>query len=863
MKALILTLVIITMYCGYVYGVDHIFTLPIEGNFTISSGWQYPPNYSNGYNYGIDYSAVGGTRILSAYGGQVIEVQRDVPDGTGSDYGNYVKIDHGNGYKTIYAHMLYHTSNVSVGEYVYQGKFIGMVGDTGNSTNFHLHFGVYYNNTPIDPYGWYSNNTQQYTNGCNPEEHYFVSNPPSLPGIVVSQPRILPDDLLVHVIDTPNYYWICDRQMRQFTSETPFYTWGFDWSHAVSITQEEFNSFSTGQNVNPKVGTCVYDENSQRWVFDYTSNNSTVIVKRKVNNWQQLGYSVDVWIPTTGSYLSQFAEGSELTSSNDYPYGTVLRSANNMNERYVIKRGIEVSSSYAGQKVLLRLLSDNVYAINYYHPNFNIIATQSVLNYYQIAPFVSYEKIMDGKLISGPGPACYYIENGLRRLITDELTFNTYGFNFANVLEVSDGDVNSFQSGENIQYFAGGGILDYQGGELEDGGFDSGTCNYWLFNDSRDNASFDMTTGDCIDGLFKAEIDIGDSGIFYEEELMQLVSVQAGRTYNLSFYAKASPASGIKVCVQNNSDPWNNYGLWKEINLTSSWTKYQYIFQPTVTDEFARLDFMIGEWAGYKYFDAVVFEEVSAIEPEADNLIINPGFELGHFAPFAVGDLNSTASYYTDESVYNTGGNSMFIDPNQNGLHYEVQLYQNVDISSGSQYTLSFWAKLQSQRDVQVELYNENSPWNNFGLWQVVSVGTNWQNYAINFTASASGLARISWNLGEQDIPIWFDNIILNTAQQPTLNIVEKRFKIFPNPFNSITSLMFDIDSLKTDPKIEISIYNIKGQLVKKFSPIISKSGTINWDAKDNSGNLCSGGVYICRVSVNGFSFNKKLIFSK
>ncbi len=862
MKALILALVIITMCCGYVFGVDHIFTLPIQGNFTITSGWQYPPNYGNGYNYGIDYSAIEGTKILAAYGGQVVEVQESIPDGTGTDYGNYIVINHGNGHRTKYAHMLYNSANVSVGECVYQGKFIGRVGDTGNSTGPHLHFEDWYNDMRIDTYGWYSNDVLLYQNGCNPNEYYFVSNPPTLPGVAMSQSRILPDDLLVHLTGTGNYYLIQDGVMKQFPSETPFYTWGFDWSHAVSITQEEFNSFSTGQNVNPKVGTCVYDENSQRWVFDYTSNNSTVIVKRRVNNWQQLGYSVDVWIPTTSSYLSQFAEGSELISSSDYPYGTVLRSANNMNERYVIKRGVEVSSSYTGQKVLLRLLSDNVYAINYYHPNFNIIATQAVLNYYQIAPFVSYEKIMDGKLISGSGPACYYIENGLRRLITDEVTFNTYGFNFANVYEVTDSDVNSFQSGDNIQYFAGGGTENYQGGVLEDGGFDSGTCNYWLFNDSRDNASFDMTTGDCIDGLFKAEIDIGDSGMFYEEELMQLVSVQAGRTYNLSFYAKASPISGIKVCLQNNSDPWNNYGLWKEINLSSMWTKYQYIFQANVTDELARLDFMLGECAGYKYFDNIVFEEVTNIIPPENNFIANSDFELGHFAPFSVGDLNSTASYYVDESVYHDGTYSMFIDPNQNGLHYEVQLYQNVDISSSTQYTLSFWAKAQSQRDIQVELYNDNSPWNNFGLWQVVNVTTQWQNYSVNFTATSSGTARISWNLGEQDIQIWFDDISLSLTQQSFVNVFDNKFKIYPNPFNSIASISFETEK---DSDVEVHIYNVKGQLVRTLISSKLKSGknTINWDSKDNSGNICSSGVYICRIKTNDFSVSKKIIFSK
>lgn len=863
MKSLVITLFIITMICGYVYSVDHIFTLPIEGNFTITAGWNYPPSYGGGNHFGVDYSAVPGTKILAAYGGQVTEVQENIPDGTGTDYGNYIVVNHGNGHRTKYAHMLYNSANVSVGEYVYQGKFIGRVGDTGNSSGPHLHFEDWYNNVRIDTYGWYSNDVMLYRGGCNPEEHYFVSNPPTLPSIP-EQSRILPDDLLVHLLGTGNYYWIRDGFIKQFPSETPFYTWGFDWGDAVDITQEEFNSFPTGSNIEPKVGTCVYDENSQRWVFDYQSDNSTVIVKRRVNNYQQLGYAVDVWIPSSSSYLSQFQEGPEVTSSNNYPYGTVLRSANNMSERYVIKRGAEISSSYAGQKMLLRILSDNTYFINYYHQNFNIVVTQTVLNYYQMAPYVSYEKIMDGQLVSGAGPSCYYIENGYKRLITDELTFNTYGFNFANVFEITDSELSSFVSGDNIEYFSGGGATSNQGGLFEDGGFDSGTTNYWLFNDSQEIGNFSVTQGDVVDGFYKAQISINSPVLFYQEELMQLVSVNANTMYHLSFRAKSNGTSNLKVCLQNHSDPWNNYGLWKEITLTPNWTKYQYIFIANTTDESARIDFMLGDSSGDIFFDKIIFEQVGDIDPPPNNMIQNADFELGHFAPFVVGDLNFTASYYTDESVYYNGSNSMYIDPNQNGLHFEVQLYQNVNIVSGQEYELLFWAKSQSPRQAQIELYNENEPWDNFGLWQEIDIGTDWQNYTISFIATNSGLARISWNLGEEDIPIWIDDINMPDRNFSSweIDVPIVNFTNCPNPFKGQTKIIFN---LKNQSKVDLCIYNIKGQLVKTIVSSQLKSGNheIAWDAKDNNFNNCSSGIYLCTLRVDNKSFTRKIIISK
>ena len=58
-------------------------------------------------------------------------------------YGNYVEIDHGNGYTTLYGHMS--ALSVTQGQGVTQGQKIGEVGSTGNSTGNHCHFEMTYN----------------------------------------------------------------------------------------------------------------------------------------------------------------------------------------------------------------------------------------------------------------------------------------------------------------------------------------------------------------------------------------------------------------------------------------------------------------------------------------------------------------------------------------------------------------------------------------------------------------------------------------------------------------------------------------------------------------------------------------------
>ena len=67
-----------------------------------------------------------------------------------ASWGNYVKIDHGNGYKTLYAHMSGFA--VTLGETVTQGQVIGYVGNTGNSYGNHCHLEMSYNDVLFNPY---------------------------------------------------------------------------------------------------------------------------------------------------------------------------------------------------------------------------------------------------------------------------------------------------------------------------------------------------------------------------------------------------------------------------------------------------------------------------------------------------------------------------------------------------------------------------------------------------------------------------------------------------------------------------------------------------------------------------------------
>jgi len=76
-------------------------------------------------------------------------------DAESRGYGNHVRISHGYGYTTLYAHMS--KMAVKVGQKVKRGDVIGYVGNTGKSVGPHCHYEVRKNDNPINPVNFYFN----------------------------------------------------------------------------------------------------------------------------------------------------------------------------------------------------------------------------------------------------------------------------------------------------------------------------------------------------------------------------------------------------------------------------------------------------------------------------------------------------------------------------------------------------------------------------------------------------------------------------------------------------------------------------------------------------------------------------------
>lgn len=121
---------------------------PVNGVMTSTFGPRKHPILGTvRIHKGVDWAAPVGTPIEAAFDGEITF------QGDGGSYGNLVKISHGNGRETRYAHMQKFAIAAGVGTKVKAGDIIGYIGTTGLSTGPHLHFELYQNGEAIDPLG--------------------------------------------------------------------------------------------------------------------------------------------------------------------------------------------------------------------------------------------------------------------------------------------------------------------------------------------------------------------------------------------------------------------------------------------------------------------------------------------------------------------------------------------------------------------------------------------------------------------------------------------------------------------------------------------------------------------------------------
>ena len=115
-------------------------------------GWRTDPfTKVRKFHFGMDFTAPRGTPVYASGDGQVTRA-----DNPSTGYGNHIRIDHGYGYVSLYAHL--YKYNVRKGQKVKRGDIIGFVGSTGRSEAPHLHYEIFKDDEHINPINFYYGN---------------------------------------------------------------------------------------------------------------------------------------------------------------------------------------------------------------------------------------------------------------------------------------------------------------------------------------------------------------------------------------------------------------------------------------------------------------------------------------------------------------------------------------------------------------------------------------------------------------------------------------------------------------------------------------------------------------------------------
>ncbi|MDR3698765.1 MAG: M23 family metallopeptidase [Candidatus Sulfopaludibacter sp.] len=140
---------------------------PVEGRLIGAFGRRTDPFSGEGaMHMGVDIGAPTGTPVRATADGVVVYAQME------SGYGKLIRVEHGNGVETYYAHLSQYY--VNVGQDVHRGEVIGAVGSTGRVTAPHLHYEVRRAGAPMNP------------------AHFLASAPFFQPAVVHTDPFLNP-----------------------------------------------------------------------------------------------------------------------------------------------------------------------------------------------------------------------------------------------------------------------------------------------------------------------------------------------------------------------------------------------------------------------------------------------------------------------------------------------------------------------------------------------------------------------------------------------------------------------------------------------------------------------------------------------
>lgn len=155
--------------------------------------------------------------------------------------------------------------------------------------------------------------------------------------------------------------------------------------------------------------------------------------------------------------------------------------------------------------------------------------------------------------------------------------------------------------------------------------------------------------------------------------------------------------------------------------------------------------------------------------PPSTNLVVNGSFESPLADPWRNWTADGcTATFREETGNAPAGTNCARIDVSQTtGADWQIEFAQyNRALIQGESYDVTFEARSASPRLISVSSQKGSPDWRNYGLYQLVSISTNWQSYTVTFTANETVTdARLQFFFGATTGTVWLDDVRLTESQ--------------------------------------------------------------------------------------------------
>jgi hypothetical protein len=183
--------------------------------------------------------------------------------------------------------------------------------------------------------------------------------------------------------------------------------------------------------------------------------------------------------------------------------------------------------------------------------------------------------------------------------------------------------------------------------KIRNGGFENGTSEWSIYPIGNARANARVEAGAGPDKSAALRVDITSDGTNWHVQCIQNgLAIEKDKSYEISFYARAALPGEITMDVMKGVAPWNNYGLSKTVQLTTSWQQYTGRFRANGTDRSTvRPTFELGAMDNTVWIDKVEFRQVVPKELGADEsfeagTVVRPmRSDLGTYTPARITDL--------------------------------------------------------------------------------------------------------------------------------------------------------------------------------------------------------------------------------